>query len=33
MTVSILATIMGIWLIVFGLLQALLSFQIRKLAA
>ncbi len=33
MTVSILATIMGIWLIVFGLMQALLSFQIRKLAA
>lgn len=32
-TVSILATIMGIWLIVFGLLQAILSFQVRKLAA
>jgi uncharacterized membrane protein HdeD (DUF308 family) len=33
MTVSILAIIMGIWLILFGLMQALLSFQIRKLAA
>jgi uncharacterized membrane protein HdeD (DUF308 family) len=33
LTVSILAVIMGIWLILFGLMQALLSFQIRKLAA
>ncbi|HEY1467173.1 MAG TPA: DUF308 domain-containing protein [Acidimicrobiales bacterium] len=33
MTVSILAIIMGIWLILFGLMQALLSFQIRKIAA
>jgi uncharacterized membrane protein HdeD (DUF308 family) len=33
LTVSILATIMGIWLILFGLMQVLLSLQIRKLAA
>lgn len=32
-TVDILAIIMGIWLILFGLLQVLLSFQVRKLAA
>jgi uncharacterized membrane protein HdeD (DUF308 family) len=33
LTVSILAIIMGIWLILFGLMQALLAFQVRKLAA
>jgi hypothetical protein len=33
MTVDILAIIMGIWLILFGLMQVLLSFQVKKLAA
>jgi uncharacterized membrane protein HdeD (DUF308 family) len=33
LTLSILATIMGIWLILFGLMQVLLAFQVRKLAA
>jgi uncharacterized membrane protein HdeD (DUF308 family) len=33
MTVNILAIIMGIWLILFGLMQVLLAFQVRKLAA
>jgi uncharacterized membrane protein HdeD (DUF308 family) len=33
LTVDILAIIVGIWLILFGLLQILLSFQVKKLAA